>query len=126
MNNEVRKNERVATEVISIQDAVAKGAWPLGDKYGEQVRVVTVESFSKELCGGTHCRQTGDIGLFRIESETGVAAGRRSKPRPQRGARALKKLETDIRGLLQLLKVDQFRPGGQNTQGDDAAERQRT
>ena len=55
VNNEVRKNERVATEVMSIQDAVAKGALAFfGDKYGEQVRVVTVESFSKELCGGTH------------------------------------------------------------------------
>ena len=76
VNDEVRKNERVATEVMSIQDAVAKGALAFfGDKYGEQVRVVTVESFSKELCGGTHCRHTGEIGLFRIVSETGVAAG---------------------------------------------------
>ena len=110
VNNEVRKNERVATEVMSIQDAVAKGALAFfGDKYGEQVRVVTVESFSKELCGGTHCRHTGDIGLFRIVSETGVAAGVR-RIEAQTGSVALvhmKKLETDIRELSDLLKVGQ-------------------
>lgn len=110
VNNEVRKNEKVATEVMSIQDAVAKGALAFfGDKYGEQVRVVTVESFSKELCGGTHCRQTGDIGLFRIESETGVAAGvRRIEAQTGSGAFAqMKKLEADIRELSDLLKVGQ-------------------
>ena len=110
VNNEVRKNERVATEVMSIQDAVAKGALAFfGDKYGEQVRVVTVESFSKELCGGTHCRHTGDIGLFRIVSETGVAAGvRRIEAQTGSGALAhMKKLETDIRELSDLLKVGQ-------------------
>jgi len=110
VNNEVRKNERVATEVMSIQDAVAKGALAFfGDKYGEQVRVVTVESFSKELCGGTHCRHTGDIGLFRIGSETGVAAGVR-RIEAQTGSGALthmKKLETDMRELSDLLKVGQ-------------------
>ncbi len=110
VNNEVRKNERVETEVMSIQDAVAKGALAFfGDKYGEQVRVVTVESFSKELCGGTHCRQTGDIGLFRIVSETGVAAGvRRIEAQTGSGALAhMKQLETDIRELSSLLKVSQ-------------------
>jgi alanyl-tRNA synthetase len=110
VNNEVRKNERVKTEVMSIQDAVAKGALAFfGDKYGEQVRVVTVESFSKELCGGTHCRQTGDIGLFRLVSETGVAAGvRRIEAQTGSGALAhMKKLETDIRELSDLLKVGQ-------------------
>ena len=110
VNDEVRKNEQVATEVMSIQDAVAKGALAFfGDKYGEQVRVVTVESFSKELCGGTHCQRTGDIGLFRIVSETGVAAGVR-RLEAQTGSGALghmKKLETDIRELSDLLKVGQ-------------------
>ena len=110
VNDEVRKNEQVATEVMSIQDAVAKGALAFfGDKYGEQVRVVTVESFSKELCGGTHCQRTGDIGLFRIVSETGVAACVR-RLEAQTGSGALghmKKLETDIRELSDLLKVGQ-------------------
>ncbi len=110
VNNEIRKNEQVRTEVMSIQDAVANGALAFfGDKYGDQVRVVTVESFSKELCGGTHCRHTGEIGLFRIVSETGVAAGvRRLEAQTGSGAFALmKKLEADIRELSDLLKVGQ-------------------
>ena len=108
VNSEVRRNERVATEVMSIQDAVAKGALAFfGDKYGEQVRVVMVESFSKELCGGTHCRHTGEIGLFRIVSETGVAAGvRRIEAQTGSGALAImKKLEAEVRELSDLLKV---------------------
>ena len=110
VNNEVRKNERVATEVMSIQDAVAKGALAFfGDKYGEQVRVVTVESFSKELCGGTHCRHTGDIGLFRIMSETGVAAGvRRIEAQTGSGAFcAHEEIGNRHSGTLGLLKVGQ-------------------
>jgi alanyl-tRNA synthetase len=108
VNIEIRKNEAVRTEVMSIQDAVSKGALAFfGDKYGEQVRVVTVESFSKELCGGTHCRHTGEIGLFRIVSETGVAAGvRRIEAQTGSGAMAvMKKLEADVRELSDLLKV---------------------
>ena len=110
VNDEIRRNEQVRTEVMSIQDAVAKGALAFfGDKYGEQVRVVTVESFSKELCGGTHCQHTGEIGLFRVVSETGVAAGvRRIEAQTGSGALAhMKKLETDIRELSDLLKVGQ-------------------
>jgi alanyl-tRNA synthetase len=108
VNGEIRKNETVRSEVMSIQDAVAKGALAFfGDKYGEQVRVVTVESFSKELCGGTHCRHTGEIGLFRIVSETGVAAGvRRLEAQTGSGAMAMmKKLEAEVRELSDLLKV---------------------
>ena len=108
VNTEVQKNEAVRTEVMSIQDAVANGALAFfGDKYGEQVRVVTVESFSKELCGGTHCRQTGEIGFFRIVSETGVAAGvRRLEAQTGGGALAMmKKLEAEVRELSELLKV---------------------
>ncbi|MCP9464783.1 MAG: alanine--tRNA ligase [Nitrospira sp.] len=108
VNDEIRKNEPVRTEVMNFQDAVAKGALAFfGDKYGEQVRVVTVESFSQELCGGTHCRFTGEIGLFRIVSETGVAAGvRRIEAQTGSGALAhVKKLEAEIRELSDLLKV---------------------
>jgi len=110
VNEEIRKNEAVSTEVMSIQDAVAKGALAFfGDKYGEQVRVVSVESFSKELCGGTHCRQTGEIGLFRIVSETGVAAGvRRLEAQTGSGAyNQIKTLEAEVRQLSDLLKVGQ-------------------
>jgi len=108
VNSEIRRNEQVQTEVMSIQDAVANGALAFfGDKYGEQVRVVTVESFSKELCGGTHCQHTGEIGLFRIVSETGVAAGvRRIEAQTGHGAMAMmKKLEAEVRELSDLLKV---------------------
>jgi alanyl-tRNA synthetase len=100
----------VSTEVMSIQDAVAKGALAFfGDKYGEQVRVVSVESFSKELCGGTHCRRTGEIGLFRIVSETGVAAGvRRLEAQTGSGAyNHVKALEAEVSQLSDLLKVGQ-------------------
>lgn len=110
VNEEIRKNEAVCTEVMSIHEAVAKGALAFfGDKYGEQVRVVSVESFSKELCGGTHVRRTGDIGLFRIVSEGGVAAGvRRIEAQTGSGAYALmKKLEADVRELSEVLKVGQ-------------------
>ncbi len=108
VNSEIRRNERVQSEVMSIHEAVAKGALAFfGDKYGEHVRVVTVESFSKELCGGTHCRHTGEIGLFRVMSETGVAAGvRRIEAQTGHGAMAMmKKLEAEVRELSDLLKV---------------------
>ncbi len=108
VNEEVRKNEPVRTQVMNFQEAVAKGALAFfGDKYGEQVRVVVVESFSQELCGGTHCRHTGEIGLFRVLSETGVAAGvRRIEAQTGSGAMAhVKKLEAELRELSDLLKV---------------------
>ncbi|GKS58112.1 alanine--tRNA ligase [Nitrospira sp.] len=108
VNEQIRLNEGVQTQVMGIQDAVAAGALAFfGDKYGDQVRVVSIDTFSKELCGGTHCRQTGEIGLFRIVSETGVAAGVR-RIEAQTGVGALttvKRLEADIRELSDILKV---------------------
>lgn len=108
VNDQVRRDEAVRTEVMGIQEAVAKGALAFfGDKYGDEVRVVSIDTFSKELCGGTHCRHTGEIGLFRIVSETGVAAGvRRIEAQTGSGALAqMKKLEHDVRELSELLKV---------------------
>jgi alanyl-tRNA synthetase len=108
VNERVRLNSVVQTEIMGVQNAVAEGALAFfGDKYGDQVRVVSIDTFSKELCGGTHCRQTGEIGTFRVISETGVAAGvRRIEALTGTGAMAhAKRLEADIRKLSDLLKV---------------------
>lgn len=78
VNDQVRANTPVVTEICDMDAAKAKGAMALfGEKYGDSVRVLSmgVDNFSVELCGGTHVDRTGDIGLFRIISESGVAAG---------------------------------------------------
>ena len=76
VNGEIRKNVEVRTQVMAIEDAKAAGAMALfGEKYADEVRVLTMGSFSIELCGGTHVSRTGDIGLFKVVSEGGVASG---------------------------------------------------
>jgi alanyl-tRNA synthetase len=75
VNQEILQNQATQARVMSIDDAQKTGAMMLfGEKYGEQVRVLDIGS-SRELCGGTHVRATGDIGLFKVTSESGVAAG---------------------------------------------------
>jgi alanyl-tRNA synthetase len=108
VNREVQHNSAVHTELLGYQAAIAKGATALfGEKYGDEVRVLSMgEGFSVELCGGTHVRRTGDIGLLRIVSESGIAAGvRRIEALTGPAALAFTDLgERDLRAMATLLK----------------------
>ncbi|MDD5266924.1 MAG: alanine--tRNA ligase [Methylococcales bacterium] len=76
VNEQIRLNNPVSAQVMAKNDAVNAGAMALfGEKYGDEVRVLKIGEFSTELCGGTHAERAGDIGCFKIISETGVAAG---------------------------------------------------
>jgi len=76
VNEWILRNDPVLAEIMPFDEAMEEGAIAFfGEKYGDLVRVLTVGDYSKELCGGTHVRRSGDIGLFKIISETGVAAG---------------------------------------------------
>lgn len=114
VNREIIANTAVGVEVIDIESAKAKGAMMLfGEKYGDEVRVLSMGSvidernFSIELCGGIHVQRTGDIGLFKITSEGGVAAGVR-RIEAVTGTKALEviqKADTDIQQINSLLKA---------------------
>ena len=88
VNDEIRRNSDAHIRVVSYEEAVAAGALAFfGDKYGDRVRVLKIGDFSTELCGGTHVHRAGDIGLFKILSESGIAAGvRRIEAIAGRGA----------------------------------------
>ena len=76
VNREIRRNTPVESRVMKYDEAIEHGAMALfGEKYGEEVRVIGMGEFSTELCGGTHVQRSGDIGLFKIIAETGIAAG---------------------------------------------------
>ncbi len=114
VNAEVIANSPVTTELLDIESAKAKGAMMLfGEKYGEEVRVLSMGSviedknFSIELCGGIHVKRTGDIGLFKITSEGGVAAGVRriEAVTGTKALEAVQKAETDIQTINGLLKA---------------------
>ena len=110
VNAEVLENKPVDTEISDIQTALKTGVIALfGEKYGEEVRVVKVPGFSSELCGGTHCRMTGEIGLFTIISEGSVASGiRRIEAFTGKAAyEYLREKRDDLRRIGDVLKTDQ-------------------
>jgi alanyl-tRNA synthetase len=110
VNEQVLKNTPVQTEVKATQEAIAAGAMALfGEKYGDTVRVVSVPGFSLELCGGTHVRATGDIGLFAVVSESGVAAGVR-RIEAITGLESLKALQRDRDQLVNIAATLNARP----------------
>jgi alanyl-tRNA synthetase len=107
VNQKIRENLKVETKIMAVEDALQTGAMALfGEKYGEKVRVVMVSDFSIELCGGTHTSRTGDIGLFKIVSESGVAAGvRRIEALTGEGAyRFVKEEERELWEIASFLK----------------------
>jgi alanyl-tRNA synthetase len=76
MNDEILANREVITRIMNLDEALQTGAMALfGEKYGDEVRVVSIDSFSKELCGGTHVSRTGDIGICKIVYEGSISAG---------------------------------------------------
>ena len=121
VNRDILSNESVETDKMDLEEAVGSGAMALfGEKYGEEVRVVSIGEVSKELCGGTHVRRTGDIGLFKLVSESSVAAGvrriealtgegvlghlRRSEESLERLAVALRAKPEDLDGAVERLR----------------------
>ncbi|MBI2962755.1 MAG: alanine--tRNA ligase [Deltaproteobacteria bacterium] len=107
VNAHIRENAVVTSEEMAYDEAIRRGALAFfGDKYGERVRVVRMGDFSTELCGGTHVRRTGDIGLFKLRGESGVAAGvRRIEALTGEGALDLvRKRELLLREIGEILK----------------------
>ena len=115
VNEQIRRNASVLTDIKAAREAIAAGAMALfGEKYGDYVRVVSVPDFSLELCGGTHCQRTGDIGLCVIVQEGGIAAGVR-RIEAVTGSAALETIQDQRRTIDRLLAA-------LNVPGDQAPE----
>ena len=113
VNDQVRGNAEVLTQEMDMESAIAAGATALfGEKYGDEVRVLTMgtDGFSVELCGGTHVSRTGDIGIFRIQSEAGVASGVR-RIEAVTGVGALADIAKADRALAEVCEVVKASPG---------------
>lgn len=109
VNNQIRANHALKTQLMNLDEAKAAGAMALfGEKYEDDVRVVSMGEFSMELCGGTHVKNTGDIGLFKILSESGIAAGVR-RVEAVTGVSAIDLMQkqfNELSGLAALLKTE--------------------
>ena len=110
MNEQILSNRLVETNVMPLDQAIATGAMALfGEKYGDQVRVVTVPEFSRELCGGTHVNRTGDIGVCKVVSESSISAGVR-RIEAITGEAALRQYQESmdaLRRMANLLRVSE-------------------
>jgi alanyl-tRNA synthetase len=105
VNRQVRANANAETRVMSMDDALAAGAMALfGEKYGDEVRVLSIGDFSVELCGGTHVGHAGDIGMLKIIAETGIAAGVR-RIEAVTGERALQWVSANERRLQRIAEL---------------------
>jgi len=105
VNEHIRANHEVETKLMAIDDARESGAMALfGEKYDDEVRVLSMSEFSVELCGGTHVKRTGDIGLFKIINETGTAAGVR-RIEAVTGQAAIQRVSDDEAKLDSLAKL---------------------
>lgn len=110
VNAKIMENAPVQVHSMSLDDALDSGALAFfGDKYGERVRVIEVAEFSKELCGGTHVRYTGDIGLFQIVKESSVAAGVRRIEAlcGDRAVAALQAMRSTVNDAARILKTSE-------------------
>lgn len=110
VNERIRQDAKVQTRVMEIKEAISTGAMALfGEKYGDRVRVVELSDFSRELCGGTHCHDTGEIGLFMIVKESSVAAGIR-RIEALTGPGAYHYVKSQSRSLRELSSLLRARP----------------
>jgi alanyl-tRNA synthetase len=125
VNARIRDNAAVKSEVMAAEAARAAGAMALfGEKYGDEVRVISVGGYSKELCGGTHANAAGDIGLFRILSEGGIAAGVR-RIEAVTGDGALAEVHRQERTLLRIADLVKSDPQQLETRLVKLVERQK-
>ncbi|WP_432452491.1 alanine--tRNA ligase [Agarivorans sp. QJM3NY_29] len=114
VNQQIRRNLPVLTKVMNLEEAKQAGAMALfGEKYDDDVRVVSMGDFSTELCGGTHVNHTGDIGFFKVTSESGIAAGVRriEAVTGQFAIDLIHRLTEEVQTAANLVKGDQFTIG---------------